>query len=321
MVLARAIEALQSAEADYNQAIKRAEIVLKIHGCQDRLHEITSAIQKLTDAKSRHTELCQITARLVEQQKEAKLSLADKAGRVDAAQEDIRIRSVDLARERQLRQTTLEKNRADLLSEQVRNNAAVSRVQAIESTADRTRTIETAADELSKRIGELTTQHTDVVNASGDLDERERELLGISQLIRGNLARTGIEEAEKALAQIEAWREQSRQNRSAAIAIETMLDKIALPAAADLDSLKDLEHQIQIARAKMGVGLHLGLRPKRELHFSVRRDSGDLEKMAAAEGLFEAIATGEIQLDIDNIAEISLTGGEESARAEAARPQ
>ena len=44
----------------------------------------------------------------------------------------------------------------------------MSRVQTIESIADRTRTIETAADELSKRIGELTTQHTDAVNASGE---------------------------------------------------------------------------------------------------------------------------------------------------------
>ena len=92
-VLAKAIETLQSAEADYNQAIKRAEIVLRIHGCQDRLHEITSAIQKLADAKSRHTELFR-SQRGCRAAKGGTTQLADKAGRVDAAQEDIRIRSV-----------------------------------------------------------------------------------------------------------------------------------------------------------------------------------------------------------------------------------
>jgi hypothetical protein len=320
-VLANAMESLTCAEGEHNQAVRRAEICLRMKGCRDQLIEITSGIQKFSDAKSRHAKLSQIAARLVEQESEAQLNLDGTARRVETAREDFRVRSADQARERQLKRNTLEKNRAELLSEQVRNNAAVSRVQGIESIGQRTRTIETVSDELAKRVGELTNQHAVAVSSLRELDEREGESLGIAQMIRGNLARAAIDEAEKATAQIEAWREQARQYRSAAIGIETTLDKVTLPLTADLDALQDLEHQVQIARARMGVGLHLSLRPKRELHISIQQDGRELERIVAREGLLEASATGEIKLDIDGVAEISLTGGEQSAREEAARLQ
>jgi DNA repair exonuclease SbcCD ATPase subunit len=301
--------------------LKFAEIRERLQERRKHLDEINMALGRLADAKSQHARLSQLAAQLATREAEAQESLTGIAKRVETAKEEVRVRSADQARERQLKQSTLEKNRAELLSKQSGNSAAVRQLRAIESLAERVGTVEAAAAELTKKIGALTTQHTEAAKALRELDGREGELLAIGQLIRARQARAGIAEAEKALAQTEAWRGQVRQYQSEAGAMESALSNIALPTAGELDSLKQLEHQIQIARAGVGVGLHVGLRPKRELSISVRRDGGNPELAVVKKKLFEAIANGDIVLDIDGVAEISLTGGRESARQEVARLQ
>ena len=321
-VLAKAIESLKCADDEYLQSSQRTEIRARLRAAQERVGEITSAIRKVSDAKARHAELSQIATHLVDREQEARLRLSAGASYVETAKEAVRVRSAGHAQERQLKKNTLEKTRAELLSEQVRNSAAMNQIRAIESIVERTRTIEGTADGLTKKIGELTIQHAGAVKALQGLDEQENALLGAASLLRANLAKAEIAKAEKALAQIEAWRDEAQRHRDQAITIENMLDGITLPAAADLDALKRLEHQLQIARAAVGVGLHLGVRPKRdELHLSIRRDEGELERSVVKEGLFEATAKGEIRLDIQDIAEISVSGGEDSAREEVARLQ
>ena len=95
----------------------------------------------------------------------------------------------------------------------------------------------------------------------------------------------------------------------------------ALPAAADLDSLKDLEHQIQIARAKWALACISDF--VRSVNYISQFDetAETLSRWLPRRDYLRPSQYGEIQLDIDDIAEISLTGGEESARAEAAQLQ
>jgi hypothetical protein len=316
-VLADANEKLILANSEHNQAVQRADILLRLKRCQDRLLEITLTMQKFSDAKSREDKLRQVAARLVEQQNDAQLRLTDAAGRVQIAQENIRVRGQEQARERQLKRNTLEKSRAEILSEQVICNAAVSRMQWIESIGERTCAIETASGKIAKSIGELTNQHAEAVKSLREADDHEAELAGIAQLIRGNLARTTIDEAQKAITQIETWRDQAFQHRREAIEIETMLDKSVLPSALEVDALQRLEHEVQIARARVGVGLHLSLHPKRELDVSIQRDGRAPERTVAREGPIETSATVEIQLEIGGVAEIRFTGGDKSAREKA----
>ena len=88
-----------------------------------------------------------------------------------------------------------------------------------------------------------------------------------------------------------------------------------------MEGFSRLEQQLQIARARLGVGLHLAVTPRRELRVSIRRDGGAPEPHLLKDDLFNARASGEIHLDIEGIAEISLSGGEESARVEMAQLQ
>jgi len=299
--------------------LKTAEICKRLKESKDKLSEIIVAIKRLSDAQSNRAELSRTIERLGQREKEAQLNLTEKARRLDAAREDVRNRSAERERERQLKRSAIDQKRAATLSEQVTNSAAVSRLTAIGSIAQRTRTLDSAVDGLEKQIVELTNRHDEDLNALRELEKREAELSGIAQLIRGKLAKANIVEAEKALRQIEEWRGESNRHKSEAIAIENTIDATALPSAENLDSLKELENQIRVARARLGVGLHLAIVPKRELVIAIRRDGGISEEMGATVAPVETNAKREIRIDIDGIAEISLAGGEESAREETAR--
>jgi hypothetical protein len=319
--LTRAADDLRIAESEHDQAVRHTEACKRLKESQDRLSEITSSIKKLADAQSNHAELIQTIERLVKREKEAQLDLTEKAKRLEAVRGDLRNQNAQRDRDRQFRRSAIEAKRAATLSEQVTNNAAVSRLLAIESVAQRTRTLESAVDDLDKRIVELTNRHDEHLNALRELDERESELSGIAQLIRAKLAKANIAEAEEALGQIEEWRSESNTLRSEAIAIETSIDARTLPSVENLDSLRELENQIRVARARLGVGLHVALIPKRELLIAIRRDGGSPEETGATAAPIEANARRELRIDIDGIAEISLTGGEEGTREEAARLQ
>ncbi len=195
------------------------------------------------------------------------------------------------------------------------------RLPAIEAVKGRVSAIKAEAESLSKRVSEQTAHHEEAVKQLRESEKHERELEGVAELIRANLGSAAIEEAQKGLAQTERLREQARDYRTQAIWLEKALKEISLPALEVFASLRELERQIQIAQARVGVGLQLSLRPKQELHISARRDGGEAARAIVKDLAFETGAVGKILLEIEGIAEITITGGEQSARDEVARLQ
>ena len=311
----------KGAEEDYGRAIKREAILQRVRASQKRLADIVAASQELANTKARHTGLIQTVARLVQQETEAKSKLTATDAQVKKATEEVRVQSADQERESQLRQSALQKKCAELRSEQAVNDATLDRVRAVEAVAERARTLEAATGAFAARVTGLTSQYDEAAKALREVDEQQRGVAGVAQLLRSGAAQAAIAEAETALAQLETWRAQANQQRSAAINIENAQNDLNLPGAAGIEGLKRLEQELQVARARLGVGLHLAVIPKRELRVSIRRDGGAPESRLLKDDLFNARASGEIHLDIESIAEISLSGGEESARTEMARLQ
>jgi DNA repair exonuclease SbcCD ATPase subunit len=314
-------EACTGAEEDYGRAIKREAILQRLRTSQQRLADIVAASEELANTKARHAGLIQRVAKLVQQQTEAKSKLAAADAQVKKAAEEVRIQSADQERESQLRQSALQKKCAEIRSEQVVNDGTLDRVRAFEQVAERVRALEADTGALAARITGLTSQYDEAAKALREVDEQQRGVAGVAQLFRRGAAQAAIAEAETALAQLATWRAQANQQRNAAIDFETRQNSLNLPDAVGIEALKRLEQQLQVARARLGVGLYLAVIPKRELRVSIRRDGGAAESLILKDDLFNARASGEIHLDIEDIAQISLSGGEESARAEMARLQ
>src|SRR5262249_47667505 len=158
-------------------------------------------------------------------------------------------------------------------------------------------------------------------DAVREADEREQMLRSIARLFHWKAVRQGIEEANTGLAQVTAWREEIDRNRAAAAALEASLAKMRLPSAAQLEAIRQLDQQLQVAHARLSVGLHVEVGPKRKMKVSVRRDDEAPERHALSDAALETSASRHMLLDLEGIAEIVLSGGTEEARAQAERLQ
>src|SRR5205823_12728948 len=123
-------------------------------------------------------------------------------------------------------------------------------------------------------------------------------------VIRWRAAREALAKAEGGVAQITAWREEAARERAAAATLETALSKVVLPSAALIADLRQLDQQLQVARARLDVGIHVRIVPKRGLRIKLRRDSPAPAQHELKDSPLEAAASREIDIDIDKVAEI-----------------
>ena len=192
----------------------------------------------------------------------------------------------------------------------------LSRIQSVEVAAGRLHAVENEIRGLTETLTELKRRHEESTQAVRAADEKEHALRSIAHLLRERAARQGIEEAENGVAQVAAWRGEIDQKQKAAAAVEAGLAQMCLPSSTQLAALKQLDHQLQIARVRLSVGLHAQLRPKRSLKLSVRRDDEMPVQHDLSDTLFETSAIRQIQFDIEDLAELTLSGGAKGNRDE-----
>jgi DNA repair exonuclease SbcCD ATPase subunit len=293
----------------------REEILGRLKDGNTRLDEIIKTLQKLENAEKDHNGRVQRAAELRKQEESRQAICAAAAQEARAVKEEVaRLQSEDRARERSLRKSNLEKRRAELLSEQLQNDVLIDRIRSVEAATKRVDTEEGQNRQLTETIAELKRRHEESIRAVQATDEREGSLRSVACLIRMRAARQGIEEADKGMTQVSVWREEIKRLRSAADAVERGLAGIDLPLPAQLEEIKELDRQLETARARLSVGLYLQLRPKRKLKVSVRRDDGEYAQHTLRETPFETIANRQITLDIEDLGEITFAGGGSDSR-------
>ena len=318
--LENAATILEQIESSHARGRLRKEILGRLADCNGRLSEITQTRNDLAEAENRHRELVRQVTKLRERGQSAKEALAAASQNTQAAKEGLALlQSEDRERDRLLKQTSLEKRRAELQTATKESETALERVRAVEAASRR---VQAAADEcrsLAEQIETLAEKHQKAKDAVRQANEHEQTLRSIVRLFHWKDVREGIEEAKNGLAQVTAWREEIARQRTAAVALEAEYAKLSLPSAAQLEGIRQLEHQLQVARAGISVGLRVEVRPKRRMKVSVRRDDEVQERHALSDAPLDVSATRHVLLDLEGIAEIALSGGAEEARTRADR--
>ncbi|HXB70920.1 MAG TPA: AAA family ATPase [Candidatus Acidoferrales bacterium] len=308
---------LQGIEDNHARGRQRAEILGRLKERQAKLDAITQELQELAGAEELTRRLAGEVEESGKRERSASAAVEEATERARAAKDEVaHLESEDRARERLLRQSSLEKIQAELRTEQVRNQAAIDLARAVETAGGRVRSAESESRRSKETVRDLDRRHNESLQAVQVADERERALKTIGQIIRCQAARSALEEAENGLAQTGAWRADADEKRAGAAALENAQPKVTLPAAALISDLKQLETQLQIAQARVSVGLHVLIRPKRGLRVSVRRDSEASERHELKDSPLETSATGRIVLDLERVAEITFSGGAQKARDE-----
>lgn len=316
----RARSQLQIVERDKKTYELRREIEARLNDCDARLKAIVDALATVSAAEKRQNELA---ARVVEQlEQEQKAGAAKRASEalVEQASEALaRLRSDDRIRERQLKQVEFEKRLTELRAEQERNAGALERIRAVEVGQEKLASAEKEAQALAALVEELGRKNEEAAQDLRASEEQQRELRAIEQMFALREAAANLEQAEKSLAQVTSWREEVARKRAEAEDLRGKQPGFILPDIAKVEEISRLEGERRIAAAKLDVGLALTLRPRRELRVMVQRDGEAAEEHELRSADFEADARAQIWIDIEGVAEISVSGGAGEAREELAR--
>jgi DNA repair exonuclease SbcCD ATPase subunit len=313
---------LKQMEEYHLAGARRAEIVTRVEAARSNLAAIEGTIKDLAQAEGRREALAQQVKDLGGCAAAARARAAQAAQQAQTAKEEVtRLQSEDLARERLLQRTSLEKRQAELGAEQARTTALLERIQAAQASAARVETIGNDLRELTDSVKQLERRHNESLQAVHSAGEQETTLQAIVQLFRWRAAREALGKAESGLAQTTAWREEAARKRGAASTLEAEFAGLQLPSPALLADFRQLDQKLQVARARLEVGLHVRIRPKRALRVSLRRDGGEPVAHPLQAEALDTSASSELRIDIDKMVEITVSGGGQDAREEAERLQ
>ena len=98
--------------------------------------------------------------------------------------------------------------------------------------------------------------------------------------------------------------------------LEDAQPRFALPSPAQLDGLRKLESDRRVAAAKLEVGLSATFRPKRDLRVTVQIDGDEAVHHELADSELEVDARRQMRFEIEDVAEITFSGGARDARQE-----
>ena len=298
---------LRDIETSHFRGRQRAEIQIRLDEQQSKVNEIDRELQQLAGAEELHRQLIAAVEAGAKKTQSTQAALDEAAKQVAAAKDEVaRLESADKARDRQLRQAALEKQQADLRTEQVRNQAAIEQLRAVESADAQSR-------QLAQAVKDLEQRHQKALEAVRQTEEQERALTGIGQMLRCQAARRALEEAESGLAQTNAWRAEANQRRVDAAALEAA-PAVPLPSPAEIEELKRLETDLRVAQARVSVGLQLTIQPKRKQLISIRRDGQPPTSHELKDAAIETSADGRLELDLAGVAAITVSGGARNAR-------
>lgn len=316
----RAQESIERLELAFEKEKRRQEILTRLEGCNTRVAAIATELRELAEAEQVHAEHGQRIDALSKLREQAKRRQDQAASALEQAKEALaKLENADRARERQLQLSTLETRLAGLHTETLQQQTSVESIRRVESADGKVRKLEAELRGLVKSAKDAQKKRESLSNERQELEHQERELRGIRAVFRRRAAQDKIQQAEKGLAQVARWRWDAAGKLSAAAVLEAAQPRFALPSHEELDKFRRLDSDMRVAAAKLDVGLSLILRAKRPLRISVQSDGVGAATLDLTTSTFEAGARRQMRLEIEDVAEIAISGGAADARQEAER--
>jgi DNA repair exonuclease SbcCD ATPase subunit len=316
----KAQESIEALQDDLAKQKRRQEIAQRLDECKAHLGAVVNELLGLAEAERKHSDGIRQVANLTNRVEEARVRWTASAERAQKAKDELaRLQSEDRIRERQLEQSVLETRRADLRSEQLRQEALLGGIRAIEAAAAKVAALEAESIALGDFAVETRKARAATESARIEVEEQEREVRAVRSFFRWQTATDHLQQAEKGLAQLDDWRKEAGGKRVAAAALESAQPRFTLPASTQLDDLRRLQADMRVAAARAEVGLTVTMRPKRPLQIMVQRDGEQATAHELSGTIWETAARRKLQFDIEGVAEITLTGGPADAHWEIAR--
>ena len=249
-----------------------------------------------------------------------KTAAATAAGR---ARDEAELRLQQVAGEQgaQARQLALQELENDRLKATARRGDLQRSVAAAEVARQR-RHEEAAAGAELEDVNTRLAAANQALAACAAADAAARDAVGRQALLetvaRLRDAEARLDEAEKSLEEARRQREAAATRRDEADRLQARIDALRAPAGDEVRKLAELSQQLDVAEARLSVGLSVALRPLADVRLRVAVDGAAAAEHAGVEP-FALDAQRSATVRVDDLVEVAITAGEATARAEAER--
>ncbi len=279
------------------------------------LAEAEAQVGKVTAAEAEAATLATALADRERRLAEAHQALGSAEQAAEAAREcQRRAESEDSAQRRELERERLEKRQLELQAAEQKTRA---RLEAARAAGARAEAVAGLEADLRKRRGVLEIASGELpalVGNRASLEAERRLLAGVGALLRWRRATAELKEATAARERAAELRRQAADRRAGAGTILARLAERELPATPELQALRGLAGELEVARARLDVGLWVHLRLTSIVDLEVSRDGGGGETMPAAMGDHRFESEREIALDLGDLARVEIRAGTAEAR-------
>ena len=310
--------ALDDAEAVLEKLEKAWQAQAVLREIQTQLAEAEAQIMKVTTAETEAGTLATALADQERQLTEANEALASAEQAAEAARERRRqAESEGGAQRRELERERLEKRRLELQAAEQETRARVEAAQKAGAHAKAVAEIEPDVEKRRATLEAARTELAALIEKKASLETERKLLAGVGALLRWRRAVAELEEATIARDRAAELRKQAFELRTASEATTAKLAERKLPGVNEIQALRGLARELEIAQAKLDVGLSVHLRLTSIVDLAVTRDGGEPETTPAAMGDHVIDAEREATLDLGDLARLEIQAGATEARQQA----
>ena len=214
-------------------------------------------------------------------------------------------------RKQEIDKSLLENEGHQRTAEQRRTQAA--NVKNLEAGTERLRA---EVQEKSSTLAEARALVDDAISQN-QLDADE--IAGIEESLlaaRILAARRDRDRARESVHEADRLAAKAGTNHEKAQTIRDKVTQLGLPGADEVDSLTTLQTNLQVAEAKLQVGISVDIRPSRQIAARIRIDDAPTQDRVLTEPT-SLDASSQLQLVLDEVCEIDIRGGSSEARQDA----
>ena len=322
-----------------------------LNEAQSRLEQAKTVRTQLETAWQRQQTRGAVQAKVVEATEERDRiqglhsQLAEVATALSAAEETAKSAKRNLQaseKEREAAQTTLQTAR-ERLSEVERSNteqARKIRKQEIDKSLLENEGHQRTAEQRRTQAADVKNLEAGTERLRAEVEEKSSTLSEAKALVDDAISQNevdadeiaGIEEGLLAARILAARRDRARARENVheadrlaakagtkleeAQAIRAKLTQLGLPGAEEVDSLATLQTNLQVAEAKLQVGISVDIRPSRQIAARIRIDDAPTQDTVLTEPT-SLDASSQLQLMLHEVCDIDIRGGSSEARQEA----
>lgn len=206
----------------------------------------------------------------------------------------------------------------ELLTKRGHRNELATKVEAAVAADRQIKDADSALDEVEgirKALAEAEEALATHSEASAAATREVGQLKLLEAFGRLEEARKDLARAQEAAASAQALREKAKEQCNQAEELEKQLAELAVPDHDVVKAIAKLAQDLEVAEARLGGGLSVALRPRKDVRVQVAVDGADTVEHSGSKPITLEVQRS-LEMQIEDLLDVTITAGEATARTQ-----